>query len=429
MVSFPISSSRGSASRHETPDSRVGSPSIGPSRLSKSEVLHYQHIIAGLESEDNNRFDLSWRLSQPPETPKENKRELPSNGDDRDKQAAEVDSQSDNDDLGTESEYQDEGSQDDIEDDDEGTDLDRPRWKSTSVSTAKDKSRSRDKSQKFRRIDGPAFTPSYQDNNQPSKKRKRSEKLKVNDERESMKWPITINQFKQKKEKIDTLEESIKIFISSYIRLNGLKAPFSRDNFKKNSISNDNQRSNANASTDENLLFDEEFDDELENNLPENLIESSKELINTILIDLAITRPSGMGTKRKYMNGMNWNDLLVTSSMTGELQPTIRKTNDRLREMYKVENSDILSHRLEVVHSTKRESEPSILDSLYDSILPKKNTATRPHQSQKELHQRAEKRRLKQEAKLANMAQQTETSQRHPDQKLPQASTIKRKRK
>ncbi|WWC67773.1 uncharacterized protein I206_101685 [Kwoniella pini CBS 10737] len=65
----------------------------------------------------------------------------------------------------------------------------------------------------------------------------------------------------------------------------------------------------------------------------------------------------------------------------------------------------VLTHRLNTLYPPEPtlaiNKEKSILDDLYDTVLPKKNTVIRPHQSKAELERRAEKKRKREEMRNA----------------------------
>ncbi|WVW78636.1 hypothetical protein I302_100596 [Kwoniella bestiolae CBS 10118] len=85
-----------------------------------------------------------------------------------------------------------------------------------------------------------------------------------------------------------------------------------------------------------------------------------------------------------------------------------RSANERLREMYKADEHDLHTHRLNILNPSKATTDDTLLDSLYSTVLPRKNLAIRPHQSQQELEKRAEKRRMKEESRIAKQSTRTQ---------------------
>ncbi|WRT64934.1 uncharacterized protein IL334_001874 [Kwoniella shivajii] len=384
MASFPISSPRGSLSGLSG-DISPDSPPPKPPRLSRSEVATYWNIVQDLES--NEEHDLAWKLSRPTRSAQSHSHIVtdPENGE------------------GDIIENQDE----------DGMRIDEAR-QHRSISRP-------------RRVDGLSFTPSYQDEhnstfkNRDKGKNKRKRGSAQWDERDSTKWPLSINQLHSnsisKENNIDTLKDNIISFASSYIRLNNLLPPSKPTVPKNNDNDNNNQRKsststnrNRNTKTNKSMNEDEIVDMDIEDGgLSDNLGQSTVEILNKTLISLAILRPAELGKNRKLMSTINWNGVLSASTLGSKdtyRYSLARKANKRLRDMYRVEERDVLKHRLDILQPTGTPSE-SLLESLYDSVLPKKSSAARPHQSKTELEKRAEKRRIKEKAKIPQVNEQT----------------------
>ncbi|WWD07849.1 hypothetical protein V865_005956 [Kwoniella europaea PYCC6329] len=384
MSSFPVSSSRRSFWRDESPAITPGSP--GPSRLSKHDVENYLSFATHLDRTEE--YDLSWRLSHPPDAHRQQKVPIP---------------------VAAESErgMEDESELEDL-DEEVGTENEGGNHQSSSPS-------------KLRRVDGPGFAPSYQDVSgvlHKNKKRKRDDKDK---ERESIKWPLSTAELdKQSQQKggigIDSLEDTVKSFAMSYIRLNGLKSPYT-----------DCKQSKGEG--EESLsaqIFDPDLEQEIESNLPDDFIKSTKKYLNRMLMNLAVIRPADIGKKRRLMGTIDWMGVLSAASLDKDFEPLVKGANGRLRELYKVDDHDLLIHRLGILHRSEANPEESILDSLYDTVLPKTNHAIRPHQSQKELENRAEKRRLKEESRLAKLSTQSSSIPANPKPKRTKGKYTKR---
>ncbi|WVQ69081.1 uncharacterized protein L199_007293 [Kwoniella botswanensis] len=384
MSSFPVSSSRRSFWRDESPAITPGSP--GPSRLSKRDVENYLSFATHLDRTEE--YDLSWRLSHPPDAHMQQKVPIP---------------------VAAESERG-------IEDESELEDLD------AEVETENQEGNHQSSSpNKLRRVDGPGFAPSYQDVSgvlHKNKKRKRDDKDK---ERERFKWPLSTAELDKQSEKdggigIDSLEDTIKSFAMSYIRLNGLKSPYT-----------DHKQSQGEGEESlSNQIFDPDLEQEMESSLPDDFIKSTKEYLNRMLTNLAVIRPADIGKKRRQMGTIDWMGVLSAASLDKDFEPLVKDANGRLREMYKVDDHDLLTHRLGILHRPKVNPEASILDCLYDTVLPKTNNAIRPHQSQKELENRAEKRRLKEESRLARLSKQPSSVPANPKPKRTKRKYTKR---
>nr|XP_018265518.1 uncharacterized protein I303_01884 [Kwoniella dejecticola CBS 10117]OBR87676.1 hypothetical protein I303_01884 [Kwoniella dejecticola CBS 10117] len=314
MTSFPVSSSRDSVSRGTSPASASASGSIststarprndGPPRLNK-EFASYRNIFEEIEAHEKN--DLSWRLSRG--TARQSRHTQAREGGD-----------------GVQEALVDEIDVDvDVEDD--------------IVTEGNNERDSAQLRRKPKRVDGLSFTPSYQSEmhnhsndagvstNQTTLKRKRRkiEKSRSDIDRESMRWPISLTELDNYSSEIDDLEESIKIFIGSYIRHNQLQHPYSRSS--SNPASASTSASNADADADPNtseVMVDETFDFgemDIEQNIPRNLVRNCTEMVRTVLVNLAILRPSDIGRKRKEMGPIDWVGVLGSASMQKDLTP------------------------------------------------------------------------------------------------------------
>ncbi|KAK8846812.1 hypothetical protein IAR55_005900 [Kwoniella newhampshirensis] len=223
-----------------------------------------------------------------------------------------------------------------------------------------------------RRVDGPEFAPVYQDavHSTAVKKRKKLRKGSVN--HDGTRWPLPPSDLPTY---IPTLEETIVTFASTYIRENRLFLP---------------------------SLVSESEDDDPYPLLPPSLVPSTIRMINQILVNLAGVRPAETKKRRKTMSTMDGSAVLNIASMDSKTRPIVQTAQGRLKEIYQPVEPDVLAYRLGLLENMNAYDDvvpPS--SSLYASVLPKQDRATRPHQSQAELQQRAERRRLRAAKKQA----------------------------
>ncbi|WVW78635.1 hypothetical protein I302_100595 [Kwoniella bestiolae CBS 10118] len=274
MVSFPISSSRGSASRDHSPAITPGSP--GPSRLSKSDVANYLSFASHLTLDPREEHDLAWKLSHPIRSRKDEAPTIiqPEPGAGAGVDLADVE-------LENEVEHQ-------------STSPDKPR-----------------------RVDGPSFAPTYQDDQRlihQNKKRKRD--VGEDKERDGVRWPISIKELDKQNQKnggtqVDSLEDTIKSFVISYIRSNGLKSSYSTN--KHDSVEGEESLSNG--------ILDPDLEQEIESTLSDDLFNSAKDFLNRLLVNLAILRPADIGKKRRQMGTIDWMGVLGAASLDKDFQP------------------------------------------------------------------------------------------------------------
>ncbi|OCF76763.1 hypothetical protein I204_02464 [Kwoniella mangroviensis CBS 8886] len=281
MSSFPVSSSRRSFWRDESPAITPGSP--GPSRLSKHDVANYLNFATNLDRTEE--YDLSWRLSHPPDAHRQQKLQIPIIAENED---------------GLENELESEDLEVEVETEGEGGD-----HQSSSPN-------------KTRRIDGPGFAPSYQDVSGSINKNKKRKTDDRDKEREKVKWPLSTAELDKQTQQnggigidSDPLEDTIKSFAVSYIRLNGLKSPYTDNN-------------HGNGEGEESLshqILDPDLEQELESSLPDDFIKSTKEYLNSILTNLAIMRPADIGKKRRQMGAIDWMGVLSAASLDKDFEP------------------------------------------------------------------------------------------------------------
>ncbi|WWC67772.1 uncharacterized protein I206_101684 [Kwoniella pini CBS 10737] len=191
---------------------------------------------------------------------------------------------------------------------------------------------SNEKKKNLKRIDGLNFKPFYQseiiiNNNNLNKKKLKIEKSKNDENRESIRWPIPIFELNNYDSNIFELKEIIKNFINLYIRLNNLKHPY-YNSPRKISRNSKEQESINQLIIDDDDDDDDDDDENLEieidleeDNISKNLIKSSLNLINNVLLNLAIIRPSDIGKKRRNMSPIDWIGVLGAASLEKEFLP------------------------------------------------------------------------------------------------------------
>nr|XP_031857432.1 uncharacterized protein CI109_007159 [Kwoniella shandongensis]KAA5524504.1 hypothetical protein CI109_007159 [Kwoniella shandongensis] len=222
----------------------------------------------------------------------------------------------------------------------------------------------------LRRVDGPEFVPLYQDavHSTAVRKRKRvRDSSSVADD--NTRWPLSPSELPLST--IASLEEAIINFASAYIREHHLSLP---------------SREHSMTVEDDTPL------------LPPSLVQSTTRMLNQALVNIAGVRPAVVKKRRKAMMAIDGAGVLNIASMDPNTRLVVRTANDRLREIYRPLEPDVLTYRLNLLDGAKDfEGASPDSSSLYASVLPKQDRATRPHQSQAELERRAERRRLREE--------------------------------
>ncbi|WVO14177.1 hypothetical protein L204_101808 [Cryptococcus depauperatus] len=183
-------------------------------------------------------------------------------------------------------------------------------------------------------------------------------------------WPVTCAEI----DKPSSLEETVISFAQSYIRQQGLDI--------------------LNLEENENDLADPV--------LPCNLVPSTVEMINELLAKLAMVRLPGTSKKRKQMPPLDWEGVMGVAGMIPRLRWEVMSTNGRLQSIYPSSVANVLEHRLQILDTIKtmRTATVPLHKSLYAPVLSEPNPLLRPHLSKTEISRRAEKRRLREQARL-----------------------------
>ncbi|WVR04504.1 hypothetical protein IAU60_001508 [Kwoniella sp. DSM 27419] len=360
MSGFPTSPTRqspGASSSRMSPDSPPAPP-----RLSKSEIASFLNIVQDLEGYD--RSDLVKQLSEPSWR---GRGEAPARpvGDPR--------RPGDGPDAGAELDDASSGSDTDVDGQDR-----RSRRSSTT---------------RPRRVDGPSFTPTYQDakgstNALARRKARRREDQADGKASTSTRWPLAPAEIPPEVDH-EYLKEAITTFASRYLRTHKLRFP-------------PDPLDAAPVPPSDNA---DELELELEPELPEDLVGSTIQMIDSVLVNLAVCRPVGVGRERRHMGTMDWGGVVEAACLTPELRGIAKRANARLRRIYHSDEQDILAYRLGRLESDLAPTRGwDAVRDLYASVLPKKDTEIRAHQSKDEQARRAEKKRLREEKAAARSA-------------------------
>ncbi|ORY27780.1 hypothetical protein BCR39DRAFT_559870 [Naematelia encephala] len=135
--------------------------------------------------------------------------------------------------------------------------------------------------------------------------------------------------------------------------------------------------------------------------LPLGLIKSTSEFATDVLARAAILRPEGVSTERSRIHPTSWQNILGIVSLSPVAQDIIQTASTRLRAIYDgpaAQDSDLLTHRLMILHCSLPRQMRSVFDDeleLYETVAPKTDRKTRPHQSEAEQEERLAKRQIR----------------------------------